>query len=232
MENDEVALIYSGNALLISIEKYLVNYNQSIVDKFINEIRIGSDVLDFGAGIGTLASIVRRRAQAPICLEIDPGQAKVLRSRGFEVVTSLDEIADATLDVIYSSNVLEHIEDDISTLAKLRRKLRTGGKLCLYLPAFHCLYSSMDTSVGHFRRYTKTTLRGKLEEVGFENSSLSYADTFGFAMTFLFKLFKLKDGVNPTTLSIFDRYIFVIGQVAERVFDFPFGKNVIAISKK
>ena len=68
----------------------------------------------------------------------------------------------------------------------LRRKLRAGGKLCLYLLAFHCLYSSIDTSVGHFHRYTKTTLRGKFDEVGFKNFSLSYADTFGFVMTLLF----------------------------------------------
>jgi len=232
LENDRVAINYSGYSLLRLSEKYLHNYNRSIADRFVKHISVGYDVLDFGAGIGTLSSLVREKAVAPLCLEIDPGQAEILRRRGFTVVTSLDDIADSSLDVIYSSNVLEHIEDDASTLACLYQKLRTGGKLCLYVPAFDCLYSSMDKTVGHFRRYTKATLREKLKAAGFKTLTSSYADSLGFVTTVIFKLLKFKDGVNPTTLVIFDRYIFLFTQAIERVFDLPFGKNVYTISEK
>ena len=58
-------------------------------------------------------------------------------------------------DFIYSSNVLEHIYDDVKSLKQLESKLTKNGTLVLYLPAFQILYSDLDRSVGHFRRYSK-----------------------------------------------------------------------------
>lgn len=74
---------------------------------------------------------------------------------------------DRTADLIYSYNVLEHIKDDVLILKILKEKLNPGGVLLLYLPAFQCLYSSMDKKVGHYRRYTRPRLMSLLQQSGF-----------------------------------------------------------------
>src|SRR5262249_6457841 len=42
-----------------------------------------------------------------------------------------------------------------------------GGKLALLVPAHRFLYGEFDRVVGHFRRYEKRELAGKLEKAGF-----------------------------------------------------------------
>jgi predicted SAM-dependent methyltransferase len=57
--------------------------------------------------------------------------------------------------MIYSSNVLEHIEDDSRALNEMFAKLQINGKLAIYVPAFMFLFSDLDIKAGHFRRYSK-----------------------------------------------------------------------------
>ena len=47
-------------------------------------------------------------------------------------------------------NVLEHIEDDVAALRTLRRLLRPGGRIVLYVPALNGLYGAYDRKVGYF----------------------------------------------------------------------------------
>ena len=56
---------------------------------------------------------------------------------------------------ITSSNVLEHIEDDVSTINEMRSLLVDKGILILYLPASQMVWTKMDDDVNHFRRYSK-----------------------------------------------------------------------------
>ncbi len=61
---------------------------------------------------------------------------------------------DPRFDIIYYIDVLEHIEDDAAELRAASRLLARGGRLVVLAPAFPCLYSRFDRSIGHFRRYT------------------------------------------------------------------------------
>jgi predicted RNA methylase len=69
----------------------------------------GAQVLDFGAGYGTLALIWKEiTGQSVECLEIDLEQLKEIQSRGFVAWNSVKDIT-TKFDFIYASNVLEHI---------------------------------------------------------------------------------------------------------------------------
>ena len=61
-------------------------------------------------------------------------------------------------DLIFTSNVLEHIEDDVTILHDLFLHTNDGGQLVVYVPAFQFLYSRLDEKAGHFRRYSKKDL--------------------------------------------------------------------------
>ena len=59
---------------------------------------------------------------------------KYLKERDFGCFQSFEEIVDP-IDLIFSSNVLEHIENDLEILKIMRSKLKDNGMLFLYVPA-------------------------------------------------------------------------------------------------
>jgi len=224
---------YEGTDYLKLGEVALANYNASIA-AFVRRFGAGAhDVVDFGAGIGTLAVKVRELGLEPLCVEPDEGQRAELVRRGFRTAASLDGVPDESADYIYSSNVLEHIEDDVRALRTLREKLRPGGTLLLYVPAFQSLFSSLDEAVGHHRRYDKTSLGARLAEAGFAVNELFYADFFGYFATLAFKRAgNTMSNANSFTLHLYDRVIFPVGRVIERIVRVPVGKNVVGVARR
>ncbi len=89
------------------------------------------------------------------------------------------EIQDLRIDSIVCLNVLEHIEDDRSTLADMYRVLQPDGRLVLLVPAFARLFGTLDTHLRHFRRYEKEELAAKLREAGFEIEDLRFVNRPG-----------------------------------------------------
>jgi 2-polyprenyl-3-methyl-5-hydroxy-6-metoxy-1,4-benzoquinol methylase len=103
--------------------------------------------------VGTLAQNWEvKTGIKPECLEIDNSLRTMLVDRGFKCHDKPESVT-KTYDGIYTSNVLEHIEDDVETLRKIHGMLKPGCNLVIYVPAFMCLYSELDSSIGHYRRY-------------------------------------------------------------------------------
>lgn len=227
---------YAGAAELWAIEANLPRYNLDIVRKLSKEASPNSRVLEFGAGIGSLAQLwAKENSSKPICLEIDPNLKKVIQGRGFECYSSLEAI-EGQFDLIYSSNVLEHIEDDQKVIVQLYQKLKPSGILALYLPAFQCLYSDFDASIGHYRRYEKRELIHKLKSVDFNIEKCEYADSIGFFAWLTTKGNKHDHNTkqsNDGQLKFYDQYIFPISNVLDKFgLKYVFGKNLLAIAKK
>ena len=83
---------YEGTEYLKLGEESLANYNASIakmVRRFAGDAR---DVMDFGAGIGTLSIKVRSLGLDPLCVEPDHRQRTELARRGFRTAGGLDDI--------------------------------------------------------------------------------------------------------------------------------------------
>ena len=169
---DRTEAFYSGTELLAVGEQALANYNAWIVRQFVRYFRhsdtTGKAVLDFGAGIGTLSVIFERDSGVrPFAVEQDRNQQATLRRRNIETYASLAELR-RPMDYIYTSNVLEHIADDLATLVELRETLVEGGKIAIFVPAFESIWTTLDDHVGHHRRYTIAGLGEKLVAAGFE----------------------------------------------------------------
>ena len=110
---------YSGTRELLIDEKYLNNYKNSIVIKILKYFKSADKVLEYGAGVGTLAQNWETKTGIkPECLEIDNSLRNILIDRGFKCYDKPASVT-KTYDGIYTSNVLEHIEDDIETLRKI-----------------------------------------------------------------------------------------------------------------
>ena len=233
----EISNSYAGTALLLNLELGLANYNTSIIKLFSDGLNYESGpVLDFGAGNGTLAEIWREKfGITPFCSEIDPNLRFELEKKGFKTIKDM-KLERRKFSYIYTSNVLEHIENDLAALKELNRVLAKGGRLAIYVPAMPYLFSELDFNVGHFRRYTKKYLSHILKESDFRIISIKYADSLGFFAALLIKIL----GFGPdkmlgsfSSLSFYDEKIFPISKFFDNigVSNF-FGKNLIVIAEK
>ena len=66
-------------------------------------------------------------------------------------------------DVVVMHDVLEHIDDDAGAVADLHALLDSHGTLILSVPALPVLFGYHDEQLGHYRRYTRASLRAVLE---------------------------------------------------------------------
>lgn len=209
------------------------NYNAFLAALVMQHIGRKERVMDFGAGLGTFATALATFGIRPVCLELDARQAAVIAAKGFEVFRALAEIPDASLDAVYSLNVLEHIADDRQILMELNRRLRPQGTFLVYVPAFPILYSSMDRKVGHYRRYRLETLTQLMTQTGFRVREARYADCLGFLASLAYKWFGNDQGtIDRNALIAFDRYVFPVSRQLDRMFSGLCGKNAWVVATK
>ena len=214
--------------------KIAKNYNNFIADLVIKHCPNKNGLtLDFGAGNGFITNLVVPYIPKTYALELDPNLRKELKSNGLKTYKSLSEFSNNSLDYIYSLNVLEHIHDDKKCIQEFFSKLKPGGKLFLYLPAFNILYSSLDKKAKHFRRYSKNTLEQKILSESFIIKECYYVDSVGFFAAIMYKCFGSQDGdLNPRSIIFFDRFIFPVSKILDTFLGRFFGKNIVLIAKK
>src|SRR5438046_2001339 len=165
---------YSGCEILEALES-AHNYNQYLT-RLICEASDSRDIVDFGAGNGTFAKRLRDSGCRVLCVEPDSGLRQRLMEEGLEVTADINSLADNSVPFLFSFNVFEHIKDDRSALKQIYQTLQRGGCLLVYVPAFYCLWSSLDDKVCHYRRYTKKTLGRLVRKEGLSIEKLQYAD--------------------------------------------------------
>jgi SAM-dependent methyltransferase len=140
---------------------------------------------------------------------------------------------DETVSFAYSSNVLEHLDDDFGALRAIHRKMRPGGRLALFVPAFESIWTANDDRVGHKRRYTQKSLADLVARSGFRVENARYVDSIGFLLALLFRYIGSKDGsLNTAHLVLFDRVIFPMSRATDMIFRRLFGKNVYLVAQK
>ena len=171
----------------------------------------------------------------PECLEIDDSLRNILINRGFKCYDKPGSIT-KTYSGIYTSNVLEHIDDDVEALRNIHAMLKPGGHLVIYVPAFMCLYSKLDSSIGHYRRYHKEELFEKLRKSRFEVIDSFYVDSIGFFASLAIKFFGYKGRLRlggKTSLLLYDKLIYPVSEVLDALgLRYFFGKNILVAVRK
>jgi SAM-dependent methyltransferase len=164
----------------------LETYNRWLHDRF--DAYLGRRILEIGSGIGNQTQYFVDRDRV-IASDIDPYYVGILQSR-FEAhahvrvasfrfpLTSQDraDLHGEAIDTIICLNVLEHIDDDRSTLGDCAAVLPPDGRLVLLVPAMPALYGSLDVHLQHFRRYEKEPLRQLLQAAGFVVDDLRFVN--------------------------------------------------------
>lgn len=211
---------YSGTQELSDAEDGLKLYSHDIVRKMHKRFTNAQKILDFGAGSGQLAEIWEVKfGIIPDCIEVDPNLISILASKKYRVFSSTRKTTEL-YSFVYTSNVLEHIENDTQTLRDIRLIMASGGKLAIYVPALPMLFSDLDHRVGHFRRYTKNELISKVESAGFEVEECFWNDSLGILASLSLKLlgYKGKAGLGSAkSLLVYDRIIYPISKILDQL---------------
>jgi SAM-dependent methyltransferase len=66
---------------------------------------------------------------------------------------------EGTFDLVAALDVLEHVEDDVNSLAALVRLAKPGAAIIVTVPAHQVLWGSHDRRLHHVRRYGKRQMR-------------------------------------------------------------------------
>jgi SAM-dependent methyltransferase len=102
----------------------------------------GGDLLEVGPGAGTLVDPIRAMGWRYRAIEASPALAEALRGRGVEVTEAWVPpfpVADASCDVLYADQVLEHmsgIDGARAFAAEAHRVLRPGGVAFIVVPDY------------------------------------------------------------------------------------------------
>lgn len=190
--------------------------------------------LDFGAGIGTFSNSVELPPQQIHCVEPDVASQGHLSVKNFRAHSDIKEVEDCSIDYVFSLNVLEHIEDDAAAMNELYRVIKPGGRLLIYVPAFMALYTSMDSHVGHHRRYRLSGLKKLVSKAGFEIEKSAYFDALGFFATLVFKLFDKPEPapLSPKMVGLYDRYAFPLSRLLSIPCAKILGKNAYVVAQR
>ncbi len=196
---------------------------------------LGHSVLELGAGTGSITKLYVDGRRV-VATDLSDDCVAALRQRFRDAMNvevaqkDLRQLGDGgeRFDSIVMINVLEHIQDDVGTLERLRPLLSTNGAVILYVPALNGLYGRWDRKVGHYRRYSKWRLREIAREAGMDVVELRYANILAIPAWFAFS----RTDVERTTsasLSIWDRTGVLVGRALEERVRVPVGLNVLAV---
>lgn len=172
---------------------------------------IGNRLLEVGAGIGTftnallgLENIQKIFLLEPSPVLFDEIKRKFNDDPRIEFICSRAEdigsetLARINVDTIIFLNVLEHIKDDEGLLKRYSYGLKPGSRVLTFSPAFQILFGRLDASAGHYRRYSKNSIKQKLEAAGFDVVYLRYFNFVGFFRGFFLSSFYMPKVLTKT----------------------------------
>lgn len=133
-------------------------------------------LLDYGCGTGFDLDLLAEFGTA-MGADLSTDAALEFRRPGaFRVLDAERELGPyaGTFDVVTAFDVLEHLADDASGLARLRDLVVPGGQLVLTVPAYDFLWSGEDVISAHHRRYTRRMLDAVCRTAGLDVLFMSY----------------------------------------------------------
>ena len=214
-----------------------VNYRDWILRLAAPHLAGVDAIAEVGAGHGTFTE---RLAEVAPTTALEPGKVAsarlVERFTGHRRITVRNcmthDLDDESFDVLFLSNVLEHIEDDVRALRDLRRVVRPGGAVIVFSPAFDLLYSDFDARIGHFHRYRLSTIRGRFATAGLRVVEARYVNSLGFFTWLVYVRILRRSPENAGAVRLYDRVAVPVLERLERLVRPPFGQSVFIVGRK
>ncbi len=222
----------------LAILSTLYHYNLWIFDTVRDYL--GPTVVEVGAGVGNITQFLLN-AERVVCLEpFEPYREYLARrfAKHLNVEISPRRIEECPgteagrgdFDSVLCLNVLEHIDDDVEALRRMRQLLRPGGRVIVLAPALPVLFGQMDRAMGHVRRYTLRSLKRAFHAAGLTPVRGRYMNLAGaFGWWWAGRVMK-KSQISASKARMFNRLVPILSAI-ERLIPVPVGQSVVVVGR-
>ena len=213
---------------------------------------VGSKIIEVGCGTGFVSTYLKRQGYEMDCadLHIKGLQYCMKRDAGnsYYLFNLNESIFYEHYDGVCAFDVIEHIDNDDLVLKNMNAALKPGGFIFITVPASKRLWSEVDVSARHKRRYDLDDLKGKVETAGFDITEITYFMTLLYPFIYASRRLVSINGchrkgetsrseasseirINPILNNIFF-YIFNAELCIQSRIKFPFGSSLLCIAQK
>ena len=221
---------------------YLVT---TLVEKFFPE-RSDLNILEVGCGTGGVTKFLDKYGQVT-GIDSSAEAVSYCETHGIRNVFQADineldlNSYKGKFDLILALDVLEHIQDDVETMRRIKSLLKPRGLFFVNVPAYKFLWSEHDEALHHKRRYHSLELTTKLKDTGYEIIKRTYFVTIVFPAMAFFRIwgnFFRKSAYPHTTYVVLPRFLneFMVKLLKveaffARKFFLPFGATLTVVAR-
>jgi hypothetical protein len=142
-----------------------------------------------------------------------------------------DRSAAGFFDTLLYMDVLEHIEDDRGELARAAGMLSPGGHVIALSPAHNGLFTPFDKVIGHYRRYTRATLRA-LTPPTLKPVRIEYLDSVGLLASLANRLVLRQSMPTASQIAVWDKGMVRVSKLLDPLLGYNLGKSVLGVWKR
>lgn len=216
---------------------------RSLIDRI--SIPQAAKIVDVGSSTGTNLRLLKEMGYTQV-LGLDMSQEAVdfceEKNLGHVIKGSIlsAPFESNSVDLVLATDIIEHLDDDLSGLREIVRILKPGGKALITVPAFQSLWGLQDEVSHHKRRYRLNPFLKQIETTG-----LKILDSFYFNYLLFFPIWlarqlirifgielKSENEVNTSALNSVLRTIFKIDVMTARIIKPPFGVSLLVLVEK
>jgi SAM-dependent methyltransferase len=203
---------------------------------------VGRRVLEVGCGVGNFTRHLLDR-ELVVSLDVEAecvaqllknlAQPPNLLARQMDVADpAFVELREYGVDSLVCLNVLEHVRDDLAALRNMAAVLQPGGRAVLIVPAFEALYGPIDRNLGHYRRYSKSSMRELAEAAGFQIRTLRYMNSVGCIGWWMNARVFRREAQSEGQIRLFDKVVVPVLERVEGWMAPPFGQSLFVVLER
>jgi 2-polyprenyl-3-methyl-5-hydroxy-6-metoxy-1,4-benzoquinol methylase len=201
--------------------------------RWLRALTPAQQLLNVGCGGGVFNEMAFEAGYAVHGIEPDGAAYELAKRRAgarYDVTNEglFDASPDRRSDVVVMHDVLEHIDAEGAAVDALAELVRPGGIGVVSVPALDSLFGYHDHHLGHFRRYTRTSLKRSLS-THFEIEKCRYLGVTGVPIVLWYSRVKnMPYPVSAANGGLISKVVRAACLFEERV-PGPMGTSVIAL---
>ena len=238
--NEKVRAIVTGDPVgeeTLQIMSQAPRYNRWVA-RLIGPY-LGNRILEVGAGIANMTQWLVPKEYV-VATDPDPAYLSVLREqmrehpnvtiRSLKLPSVSPAWREENLDTAILLNVLEHVEEDVASLANLSAVLAPPGRIVIFVPAVPAIYGSLDRGLSHYRRYSARQLCETIEQAGLVLKDIRYCNFIGMFGWWFYSRVARRKVLPRLQVRLFDFIVPYLSWIEDRVTP-PIGQSLLAVAE-